>query len=78
MSYFDDNEDYLTGLHAPKGLWDAPALPAVTCRNCGKKNLHWEDDGDGSMILMEGPWKLHNCKQADVDAFQTADFEKLD
>lgn len=45
----------------------------VTCKFCGKSGLRWEETDTG-WVLIEGKYKIHNCRSAAASA---DDFEVL-
>jgi len=75
MSYFEQDEDRLADVQRSRS--EPKLLHSIECRHCGKAKLHWEEDDDG-WVLMEGPWKMHQCKTEAIHAHQIADFDSLD
>ncbi|MDR2219761.1 MAG: hypothetical protein LBE24_04180 [Methylobacillus sp.] len=60
-------------LHPDDPLWrdyDYELDPEVKCKYCGKQGLHWDDDGDGKPVLMEGTYKVHKCGFKSIPFFR--------
>lgn len=68
MSYYRDF--YEPDPFADRDDDEQPSI--VTCKRCGKSGLHWDDDGDGTWVLMETATRVHRCdmQKAAVDDFE--------
>lgn len=76
MSYFDDNEDEITGLTWARGCRRSyPQDHDVTCDRCGADGLKWRLNDAGDWRLYEDERiegnrkKLHECNPACADDF---------